>query len=193
MRGTKILSGICGLVLLLAAFGCKDDAVYYSISTELGDIEVVLFPDEAPNTVANFIAYVESGAYNGSSFFRVCTPENESDREVKIEVIQGGNVLEHHLLPPIQLETTEQTGLSHRHGTLSMARSTPHSAQSNFFICIGDQPELDYGGKRNPDGQGFAAFGQVTSGMEVVRTIQGLENVDQYLIDSVRILQVVRK
>jgi len=161
--------------------------------TELGEIEVELYPKRAPRTVANFAAYVESGAYEGSTFFRVCTPENEADREVKIEVIQGGNVAEESQLPPIQLETTEMTGLIHKDGTLSMARSTPHSAQSSFFICIGEQPELDYGGKRNPDGQGFAAFGQVTAGMHVVRTIQGLKNEGQYLVDSVRIHRVIRK
>lgn len=180
-----------GMAISLA--GCGKKAVYYVISTELGDIEVELYPKQAPVTVANFIAYVESGAYEGSTFFRVCTPQNEADREVKIEVIQGGNVEDAKLMPPIQLETTEMTGLRHRDGTLSMARFAPHSAQSSFFICIGDQPELDYEGKRNPDGQGFAAFGQVTAGMQVVRTIQGLENVGQYLVDSVRIHHVSRK
>lgn len=185
--------GLVVLGLAAAFFGCREKTVYYVIATELGDIEVQLFPKQAPNTVANFVAYAESGAYEGSTFFRVCTPENEADREVKIEVIQGGNVAEEQLLPAIQLETTEMTGLSHRDGTFSMARATPHSAQSSFFICIGDQPELDYGGKRNPDGQGFAAFGQVTAGMHVVRTIQGLKNEGQYLIDSVRIHRIVRK
>ncbi|WP_245189653.1 peptidylprolyl isomerase [Lunatimonas salinarum] len=181
------------LVVLLGVVGCSGKAVYYVIATELGEIEVELYPKQAPGTVANFVAYAESGAYEKSTFFRVCTPENEADREVKIEVIQGGNVADERLLPAIQLETTEMTGLSHRDGTLSMARSTPHSAQSSFFICVGDQPELDFGGKRNPDGQGFAAFGKVTAGMHVVRTIQHMENQGQYLIDSVRIHRVFRK
>ncbi|MCC5938589.1 MAG: peptidylprolyl isomerase [Lunatimonas sp.] len=181
------------LIVWLGVVGCSEKAVYYVLATELGEIEVELYPKRAPRTVANFVAYVESGAYEGSTFFRVCTPENEADREVKIEVIQGGNVAEESLLPPIQLETTEMTGLTHRDGTLSMARSTPHSAQSSFFICIGDQPALDFAGQRNPDGQGFAAFGQVTAGMHVVRTIQHMENEGQYLIDSVRIHRVDRK
>jgi len=73
-----------------------------------------------------------------------------------------------------------------------MARDTPDSATSSFFICIGNQPELDFTGKRNPDGQGFAAFGQVTKGMKVVRKIQAGENKGQYLIRPVKILSVKR-
>lgn len=179
------------LALFICLFSCKEETIHCLISTELGNIEVELYPEKAPLTVKNFLAYINQGAYTGSSFFRVCTPENEADREIKIEVIQGGNVPEELLLPPISLETTEMTGLSHTDGILSMARAEPHSAQSNFFICIGDQPALDFGGKRNPDGQGFAAFGKVTSGMDVVRNIQGQKEVGQYLVDSVRI-EVIR-
>src|SRR5690606_22267784 len=129
--------------------------------------------------------------YTGSSFFRVCTPENEAEREIKIEVIQGGDVPEEQLRAPISLESTETSGLKHLDGTLSMARLEANTAQSNFFICIGDQPELDFGGKRHPDGQGFAAFGQVLSGMEVVRAIQKQKEIGQYLVDSVKIDRIV--
>lgn len=175
---------LLSLILLLS---CGEKTVECIIATELGDIKIELYPERAPITVENFLAYVESGAYTGSSFFRVCTPENEADREVKIEVIQGGDVPEKLLLPPIPLETTHLTGLSHKNAVLSMARLEANSAQSNFFICIGDQPELDFGGKRHPDGQGFAAFGKVTTGMDVVRMIQGQKEVGQYLLDSVGI------
>ena len=75
------------------------------------------------------------------------------------------------MLPPIPHETTQQTGLRHADGTLSMARNEPGTASSEFFICVGDQPELDFGGKRNPDGAGFAAFGKVLAGLDVVRKI----------------------
>ncbi|GAH13566.1 unnamed protein product, partial [marine sediment metagenome] len=85
-------------------------------------------------------------------------------------------------------ETTEKTGLEHGHGTLSMARSKPGTATSAFFICINNQPTLDYGGLRNPDGQGFSAFGQVIKGMEVVLTIQQLPANNQLLQQPVRIL-----
>lgn len=180
------------MLFFFCFFSCREETVTCLIATELGDIEVVLYPKRAPITAKNFLSYVEKGAYNGSSFFRVCTPENESDREIKIEVIQGGNVSEDLTLPPIPIETTEMTGLTHNDGVVSMARSNPHSAQSSFFICIGDQPELDFGGKRNPDGQGFAAFGKVTSGMDVVLLIQKQNEVGQYLVNPVEILNVIR-
>ena len=179
------------LLSLILLFSCGEKTVECTIVTEMGDIQVELYPERAPVTVENFLAYVESGAYTGSSFFRVCTPENEADREIKIEVIQGGDVPENRLRPAIPLETTEKTGLKHLDGTLSMARLEVNTAQSNFFICIGDQPELDFGGLRHPDGQGFAAFGQVLSGMDVVRAIQKQKEVGQYLVDSVRIEKIV--
>ena len=84
-------------------------------------------------------------------------------------------------LQPIKHETTNITGLLHKNGTISMARLDPGTASSEFFICINEQPELDYGGKRNPDGQGFAAFGQVIEGMHIVKNIQKLNSKNQIL------------
>jgi peptidyl-prolyl cis-trans isomerase A (cyclophilin A) len=162
------------------------------IKTSLGTIEVVLYPDKAPVTVRNFLQYADKGAYTNSSFFRVCNPENEANREVKIEVIQGGNVSEENMLPPIALETTEKTGILHKDGVISMARSGPDSATSSFFICINDQPELDFNGKRNLDGKGFAAFGKVTMGMDIVKKIQAIKSTDQYLINPVAIESITR-
>jgi peptidyl-prolyl cis-trans isomerase A (cyclophilin A) len=104
-----------------------------------------------------------------------------------IEVIQGGIISEELLFAPIAMETTQKTGIKHENGTISMARGAPDSAQSSFFICINAQPELDFAGKRNPDGQGFAAFGKVTKGMDVVLKIQSLENEEQQLITPVQI------
>jgi peptidyl-prolyl cis-trans isomerase A (cyclophilin A) len=162
------------------------------ISTDYGTIGVELYPEQAPVTVANFLRYVDQNLYNRTSFYRVCTPENEKDRKVKIEVIQGGDVEESKQLKPIRIETTQQTGLKHHDGSLSMARDSPNSATSSFFICIGNQPELDFAGKRNPDGQGFAVFGKVTKGMGVVRKIQKQENKGQYLIKPVQIVSIKR-
>jgi peptidyl-prolyl cis-trans isomerase A (cyclophilin A) len=162
------------------------------ISTSFGDITVELYPKKAPVTVANFLRYVDAGLYDSSSFFRSVTMNNQPKDSVKIEVIQGGNVDSVKQFPSIPLETTAQTRLRHKNGTISMARSTPNSATSSFFICINDQPSLDFGGKRNKDGQGFAAFGKVTSGMEVIKKIQQLyPEQGQYfkppvLISSVR-------
>ncbi|MFM8360723.1 MAG: peptidylprolyl isomerase, partial [Verrucomicrobiota bacterium] len=94
--------------------------------------------------------------------------------------------------PPIPLERTRDTGLRHRDGTVSMARDGPDTARDHFFICVGDQPELDFGGRRNPDGQGFAAFGRVTRGMDLVRRIQGGAAEGQTLVQPVRIQRAIR-
>ena len=166
--------------------------IYCLITTELGEIHVELYPAQAPLTVANFLKYADQGLYNGTSFFRVCTPENEKERKVKIEVIQGGDVPEEKQFEPIRIETTQETGLKHQNGSLSMARDTPDSATSSFFICIGNQSELDFAGKWNPDGQGFAAFGKVSKGMQVVKKIQMQENKGQYLIKPVKIVSIKR-
>lgn len=162
------------------------------IDTSLGHIEIELYQDKAPITVQNFLQYVDSAAYTKSSFFRTCTPENEAERAIKIQVIQGGNISDEKQKPSILIETTDKTGISHKNGTISMARSEPNSATSSFFICINDQPELDFGGKRNPDGQGFAAFGQVTKGMDVVLKIQSQKNKNQYLSEPIEIYSIHR-
>ena len=114
---------------------------------------------------------------------------------MKIEVIQAGinPDKEKDEFKPIKLERTKDTGLKHKDGTISMARDGPDTATSDFFICIGDQPELDFGGKRNPDGQGFAAFGQVVKGMDVVKKIQKSTAEKQMLKPPVKIIKIVRK
>jgi peptidyl-prolyl cis-trans isomerase A (cyclophilin A) len=185
-----------GLWTLIALFLYSNisaqEPVRCVIVTELGNITVALYPERAPITVSNFLYYVDSGSYVNSSFFRVCTPENEAERDVKIEVVQGGNIKEDHAKEPIVIETTETTGIRHLDGTISMARAGPNTATSSFFICVGEQPELDFGGKRNPDGFGFAAFGIVQEGMDVVRNIQSGANKGQYLESPVTILEIKR-
>jgi peptidyl-prolyl cis-trans isomerase A (cyclophilin A) len=145
------------------------------IRTSLGDIEVEVFRGRAPITSENFLRYVDDRLYDGTSFFRTVTLENQPNSEVKIEVIQGGTMPKERAYPstypPIEHESTETTGLRHVDGAISMARMKSGTATSSFFICIGDQPELDYGGRRNRDGQGFAVFGCVIGGMDVVREI----------------------
>ncbi len=183
------------ILILLFAFGLSSysqTTIKCEIKTTLGNIFIELYPDQAPITVANFMRYVDDDLYQNSRFFRTCTKENEADREIKIEVIQGGDLPEDIIFDPIALETTEQTKLSHKDGTISMARAEPNTATSHFFICINDQPELDYGGKRNPDGQGFAAFGKVIKGMDIVRKIQMLENKNQQLLHPVTIITIQR-
>jgi peptidyl-prolyl cis-trans isomerase A (cyclophilin A) len=145
-------------------------------------------------TAANFVRYVEEDRFGGAHFYRVVRPDNQPDNAVKIEVIQGGleEDSQERGLPPIPHETTTQTGIRHKDGTLSMARLQPGSASSEFFICINAQPALDFGGNRNPDGQGFAAFGRVTRGMEVVRTIQAGAADKQMLRKPVKILAITK-
>jgi peptidyl-prolyl cis-trans isomerase A (cyclophilin A) len=165
------------------------------IETSLGNITVELYPDKAPITVANFEKYIRENRYKGASFYRTVTMQNQPHNKVKIQVIQGGlfNDNDPRMLPPIPLETTAMTGLHHLNGTISMARDKPNSATSEFFICIGDQPSLDFGGNRNPDGQGFAAFGKVIKGMNVVRKIQMQPSVKQQLKPHIKILKMILK
>lgn len=164
------------------------------IETTLGNINIELYPSKAPLTVANFLKYVDAHLYDSTSFFRAVRLNNQPNNSVKIEVIQGGSVDSTKELAPIKLETTKQTGLHHLDGTVSMARSAPNSATSSFFICINDQPSLDFAGKRNPDGQGFAAFGKVVDGMDVVKKIQQLyPGQEQYFKPPVLIVSIKRK
>ena len=165
-----------------------------SIETALGVIEVELDAKAAPHTVTNFLRYVQAGLYNDGQFHRTVTSSNQPTNAVKIQVIQasGNPARTNEFFPPIQIERTRDTGLKHLDGTLSMARAEPDSAQDHFFICVGDQPELDFGGKRNPDGQGFAAFGKVVKGMDVVRKIHGAPAKEQSLNPPVRIQRALR-
>jgi len=165
-----------------------------TLKTELGDIRVEVFTDRAPVTSANFMRYVDENRFRGAAFYRTVTMDNQPDNDIKIEVIQGGlgEDPDGLGLPPIEHETTAKTGVLHMDGAISMARSSPGSASSEIFICIGDQPELDFGGKRNPDGQGFAAFGKVVEGMDVVRKIQAQPEDGQLLNPQIEITGVVR-
>ncbi|MFO0965051.1 MAG: peptidylprolyl isomerase [Gemmataceae bacterium] len=165
------------------------------IQTDLGDIEVELNGVAAPRTTANFLRYVDGKFYDGGRFHRTVTPKNQPDSKVKIEVIQAGidPKREPEEYPPLRLERTKDTGLTHKDGAISMARDGPDTATSDFFICVGAQPELDFGGKRNPDGQGFAAFGTVVKGMEIVRKIQSAPAEGQTLTPAVKIRRIVRK
>ncbi len=166
------------LVLNLANFAYAKP-INVNLVTTAGEIRFELFPDKAPLTVANFLKYVEGGHFEGGSFYRVVRMDNQEQNTVKIEVIQGGLAGKEGAVSfdPIVLERTSETGLKHLHGTLSMARSEPDSGTSELFICINDQPSLDYGGERNPDGQGFAAFGRVIDGMEIVKRIQEMKTI----------------
>ena len=148
---------------------------------------------QAPVTVANFLHYITEKKVHNPTFYRVVRtdPDNQPDKDVKIQVLQGGLTdVPDRQLPTIKHETTEMTGILHKDGVLSMARDEPGTATHHFSICIGDQPALDFGGKRNPDGQGFAAFGKVNKGMDVVKKIHQQPAEGQYLKPAIKMLAV---
>jgi len=160
------------LIAFLSTIAVAEDATVRTImSTDLGDVEIDIYVDKAPISAANFLQLVDGGHLDGGTFYRVVSYENDKGSP-KIEVIQGGLNVEEGPFPPIEHETTEQTGILHTDGVISMARGDVGTASTEFFIVIGDQPGLDYGEVRNPDEQGFAAFGKVVSGMDVVRAIK---------------------
>ncbi len=165
---------LMSIILMLFSFPVLAETVKVKLETTMGDIHIDLYADKAPITVSNFLKYIDGGHFNGGAFYRVVRMDNQEQNDIKIEVIQGGmsGNSDLALFPPIPLERTNVTGIKHEDGTISMARGAPDTAGSEFFICINDQPSLDFGGMRNPDGQGFAAFGKVTKGMDVVRAIQ---------------------
>ena len=181
-------------VILAAAPSPASSVERVLLKTGAGDIELEVDLGRAPVSAANFLRYVDAGHYEGGRFHRTVRLGNQPQNKVKIEVIQAGAApaREAEAFPAIPLERTNATGLRHRDGVVSMARDGPDSAQSDFFICIGDQPSLDFGGARNPDGQGFGAFGRVVRGMDVVRKIQASAADGQSLTPPVPILSAQR-
>ena len=184
----KIIPLIILFSLLIFVYACESEKKpKILMETSLGTITLELFPKKAPITVKNFLSYIKQNRYGECHFYRVLHSNNQPENKILIEVIQGGLGIDKHPLElkAITHENTDQTNILHKNGTISMARLEPGTASSEFFICINDQPELDYGGKRNPDGQGFAAFGQVIKGMEIVKKIQMMDSIDQILMVSI--------
>jgi len=144
----------------------------------MGDIKVEICEEKTPITSGNFLKYMDDGLYDGTFFFRTVTMDNQPDSPVKIEVIQGGQVPKDKEFEPIKLERTSLTGLKHIDGAISMGRFKPNSAKSSFYFCIGEQPELDYQGTRNPD--------------RVVRAIQVEPYEGQRLTPPIEIVSIKR-
>ena len=171
---------LCGLAFV-AAMQTQTAAppVLVVFETELGAITMEVNIARAPITAANFLKYVDGKFYDGGAINRAVRPDNTVRHDVEIQVIQfqSDPARRRDQFPPIPLERTSVTGLKHVNGALSMARSDPDSATTSFSIVINDQPELDFGGKRNADGQGFAVFGRVTSGMDVVAKIHAAKTL----------------
>ena len=167
------------------------------IRTQAGDIEVEVYPRQAPKTVAAFLSYIDSGFYRNSSFYRVLNDDNQSSDAPKSELIQGGiwrsNYKKAVAQQGIPHETTQQTHILHKDGVISLARTTPGTAGTEFFICVGDQPGFNYGGDNNPDGQGYAAFGKVVKGLDIVRIIYARPENSQSFDPPVMIYNIIRE
>ena len=188
----KQLNIICCL-LLFACTACIGQKDLYVIETELGDITFKVYPKKSPTAVKNFEKYEQKGDFEGATFYRVVRMDNQPNDSIRIEVIQGNFTASENSEGPIPHITNDKTGILHKDGTVSMARGKPGTASVAFFICINDQPELDFGGKRHPDGQGFDAFGQVVEGMDVVKKIQQGKTDKQTLINPVNITRIYKK
>lgn len=190
------------LLALAALTACADSSPNVIFETDLGTIEVEVYLDKAPISGADFLKYVDEGLYDGQGFYRTVRPDNDP-RSMGMSLIQGGRLDGEPLTPPIAHEATYETGLSNSAGSISIARDAPGTGSAAyFFINIGDNNFLDFGGERNPDGQGYAAFGTVIDGMDVVKSIQAREangksdlpvTDNQYLTQPVLIKKAYRK
>ncbi len=160
------------------------------ITMALGNFRVCLHEDRAPNTCAYFLRHVNQGLLTGTSVFRIVTLDNQEPRSTSpIEVIQWGFKPDSPSpVAPIALETTRDTGLAHLRWTISTARFAPNYTYGSFFICMRNEPALDFGGARNPDGLGFAAFGWVSAGFETLETIFTQAEAGEFLQHEIAIL-----
>lgn len=187
-------------LLWLSVQGCKNrephEGIRVRIETKFGDMEAELYPKKAPITVAAFMRNVDSGYYHNTSFYRILSDDNQVTGAPHSYLIQGGlwetNPDLEKRIPLIPHEPTNKTGLRHIAGALSMARNTPGTASSEFFICLKEQPGFDFGGENNPDGAGYAVFGKIISGMETLKKIYEQPQFDQQFTPGVTILDIKR-
>jgi peptidyl-prolyl cis-trans isomerase A (cyclophilin A) len=188
--------GLAGLIAGCHSAG-NNGTPHVIIRTEAGDIEIEVYPKQAPKTAGAFLSYIDSGFYKNGSFYRVLNDDNQVTGAGASRLIQGGIWKTNHAkavgVPGVPHEPTSVTHILHTDGTVSLARSEPGSGTTEFFICVGDQPGFDFGGENNPDGQGYAAFGRVVKGMDVVRTIYARPENNQSFTPSVHINTIVRK
>jgi peptidyl-prolyl cis-trans isomerase A (cyclophilin A) len=189
------------LILAFISASCAQPKKYtrptIDIETYFGDIIVELYPDKAPKTVAAFLSYVDSGYYKNTSFYRVLKKEDQPINVAKTQLIQGGlwqtNIKKQQTIPGIPLETTRQTGLLHTEGVISLARNEePNSGNTEFFICLNDQPDYDYGGDASPDKKGYVTFGKVINGMKYVKQIHEQPDFETNLRPPIAIINIKR-
>lgn len=199
----KLSLTVCTLlvvVIYLIMSGCTSEKKYdypvIIIETKFGDIKVELYTDKAPLTTAAFLQNIDSGYFRNTSFYRVLRRDNQVTGAPHSYLIQGGvwqaNPESKEKFKPIPHETTSKTGVLHKRGIISMARNEPGTATSEFFICVEDEPGFDFGGANNFDGQGYAAFGEVVEGMDVVNRIHLQPENEQRFMPPVAILNIKR-
>jgi peptidyl-prolyl cis-trans isomerase A (cyclophilin A) len=188
---------LTGLVVSCGGGRPNPDTPHVLIRTTAGDIEVELYPRQAPRTAGAFLSYIDSGFYKNGSFYRVLNEDNQVTGSDFAKLIQGGIWKTNHTkaisVPGVPHETTQQTHILHTDGVISLARTEPGTATTEFFICVGNQPGFDYGGDNNPDGQGYASFGKVVKGMDIVRAIYARPENDQSFTPPIPILGIIRK
>jgi peptidyl-prolyl cis-trans isomerase A (cyclophilin A) len=189
----RLLASIL-VALASVAPAAAQDTVRVRIETEAGAIVAELYAKQAPLTVTDFLRHVDDGFYTNGAFYRVLRDDNQPNDSIHMTVIQASvdSARQSGDFPTVPLERTNLTGLNHLDGTISMARTGPNTTTQGFFVCIGAQPELDFGGRRSPDGQGFAAFGKVIEGMDVVRKINASPAKGQKLDPPIKILSIKR-
>jgi peptidyl-prolyl cis-trans isomerase A (cyclophilin A) len=185
-RRVLLAAGLMLATVAAAPSGSTDVA----IKTSAGTIVVRLDAAHAPRTVKNFLHHVDTHAYDNATFYR--TVRRATEPQSSIEVIQGGRNPQgpNPMIAPIALEPTSKTGLHNTDGVIAMARTAdPNSATTEFFIDIGDDRFLDAGG---PTGPGYAAFGKVIRGMDVVHKIHTAAASGESLTPPITILSIRR-
>ena len=189
----------------LAMAACEpkiDTSPNVILETEMGIIEIETYPEKAPASAGDFLNYVDRGFYNSEGFYRVVRADNDP-REMGMSLIQGGRLDTEPKGASIVHEPTSMTGLRNDSGMVSIARDEPGTGSAAyFFINVGNNNFLDEGGERNPDGAGYATFGKVVKGMDVIKAIQAGEAKGvveeevvkgQYLTRPVMITKAYRK
>ncbi len=172
LRRRFLIGGGAGLAMTTRALAAVGP-VKIQIQTRLGSVDLELRPDKAPITTANFLAYIDSKLLDHATFYRSSRPEGAKDFD--FGVVQGGLQNDpRYLRKPIAHESTIKTGLKHTNGAISMGRRAPGTATSDFFICVGDQSYLDADPSQKGDNKGFACFGYVTEGLDVVKKIMAM-------------------
>lgn len=166
---------VLSTALVSACSAATSDPVVI-METTAGEIEMTIYPEAAPISSADFLRYVDDELYNGQGFYRVVRADNDP-LGMGMSLIQGGRLDSEIIGAPIAHELTTDTGISNaEEGAVAIARLEPGSGSAAyFFINIGPNEFLDTGGRRNPDGLGYATFARVTDGMDVVRSIQAME------------------